>query len=124
MYITIKRQTKYIRAFAPIYIKLNSKTVARLLENEDISLSLDFPDSLLSVRGSFNTKLTVNPNDKIIIKDNLVNILSFWGGVILILGGQFIFDLGSWPMAILTWFGITGIIASFFIQRFILEKTN
>lgn len=124
MLITVKRQTKYIRAFAPIYITLNGKTVARLLENEETQLSLDFPNTILSIRGNRQSRLAVNHQDIILIKDNPLNFLIFWSSILLILGGQFIFDLGSWPMAILTWFGITGIIASFFIKRFILEKSN
>lgn len=122
MTITVKRQTKYLRTFAPLYLKLDGRTVARILENEEVDLPLDFPTATLSIRGSRSSKQLVTDGDTILIKDNLINALAFWGGIFLILGGQFIFDLGSWPMAILTWIGLLGILASLFIKRFKLEK--
>ncbi|WP_161980169.1 hypothetical protein [Streptococcus sp. S784/96/1] len=124
MSITIKRRTKYIRAFAPIYLKLNGKIVARIMENEEVDLSLPTSESLLTVRGNKKSRISVSDSDVVIIKDNVLNILTFWSGVLAILFGQFIFSPGTWIMAIITWLGLASILASLFIPRFLLEKAG
>lgn len=122
MSITVKRQTKWLRIFAPLTIKINKRTYARLWNKEEVQLELREPQNCLSVRGSFGSKIKVKNDDTILVEDNPINAISFWGGLALILFGQFLFTPGGWIMAILTWIGLLGIISSLFIRRFNVKK--
>ncbi|MGT2742112.1 hypothetical protein [Streptococcus plurextorum] len=122
MLITVKRRTKVIRAFAPIYIKSTHRTLAKIWEKEEVDLDLLTEETVIYIRGSKKSSSKVADGDTVIIKDNPHNALAFWSGIAIIVFGQFIFPPGTWTMAILTWIGLLSILSSLFIPRFILEK--
>ncbi|MCL6222587.1 hypothetical protein ML603_03065 [Streptococcus dysgalactiae subsp. equisimilis] len=116
--MNIKRQTRLVRMGAPVTIFIGDKHKAALYNGD--SLDIDLPDgqTQLTIKHSRQTAITVSDEDKLLLKDNPLNLLLFWSGVFLILGSHVLLSFDNPLLFYLTLTGFISLASSYFVPRF------
>ncbi|MGT2933381.1 hypothetical protein [Streptococcus catagoni] len=118
----VKRQTHFSKLGAKIRLYVGKDHRLDLQNGQEISIDLADKKESLRIRHSLQKPIVVEDKDSLLIVDNPINVISFWFGVLLVLGSHVIFDFDSKILIYLTAIGLGLIIISYLIPRFKWQK--
>lgn len=121
--VNIKRQTRLVKMGAPVTILIGKNHKVSLYNGDSLEVDLAEGQTQLIVKHSRQAAITVSNEDKLLLKDNPLNLILFWTGVFLILGSHVLLTFDNPWLFYLTLAGFISMLASYFLPRFQWEHS-
>ncbi|MGT2934393.1 hypothetical protein ACVR0P_00535 [Streptococcus castoreus] len=119
----LKRQTHLVKIGAPVTILIGNDRKITLWNGQSIAFDLPEGETMLTIKHSRQVAKRVTAQDQLILKDNPLNLVLFWGGVLLILGSHVFLSFDNNLLFYLTLTGFISLASSYLVPRFQWKMT-